>query len=279
MKTILVPTDFSLQSENALRTAASIAKTVNAKILVVHMVGIKDTLLTREEASSALESVFYMKLAEKRFAEFLDKTFLEGIDVQTVVKRHLNFSEINDVATENQVSLIVMSSHGASGIQEVLIGSNTEKVVRTATIPVLVIKQPISDFKLDNGTFACDFTTENIESFKKARQFFSDFDASMNLIYVNTPGRHFKTSRDIDKILFDFFTAIGDANPQDRVKDVHIICDHSVEEGIFSFSSMNGADLIAIPTHGRQGIAHLLKGSISEDIANHSVMPVLTIKI
>jgi nucleotide-binding universal stress UspA family protein len=279
MKTILVPTDFSLQSENALRAAASIAKEINAEILVVHMVGIKDTFLTREEASSALESVFYIQLTEKRFSEFLDRTFLEGINVRTVIKRHLSFSEINEVATENEVNLIVMSSHGTSGFQEELIGSNTEKVVRTATIPVLVIKQPISDFKLDNGTFACDFTSENIEPFKKARQFFTDFDANMNLIYVNTSDRDFKTSREIEELLFNFFTVLGDANPQDRIKDVNIICDHSAEEGIFSFSSMNDADIIAIPTHGRQGIAQLFKGSITEDIANHSVLPVLTIRI
>jgi nucleotide-binding universal stress UspA family protein len=279
MKTILVPTDFSLLSENALRTAASIAKTMHAKILVVHMVGIKDTLLSREETRSALESVFYLKLAEKQFAKFLDHSFLEGIEVKTAIKRHTNFNEINEVAASNDVSLIVMSSNGSSGLHEMLIGSNTEKVVRSSDIPVLVIKQPVSDFALDNGTFACDFTLENIPAFKKAHKFFTDFDATMNLVFINTPGRNFKTSKEIDSLLFNFFKEIGDTNPAERIKDVHIICDNTVEEGIFSFSSMNNADIIAIPTHGRQGIAHLLNGSISEDVANHSVLPVLTLKL
>jgi nucleotide-binding universal stress UspA family protein len=279
MKTLLVPTDFSLHSENALRTAASIAKATNARILVVHMVGIKDTLLTREEADTALESVFYMKLAEKRFAEFLDQPFLKNIEVKTVLKKHKNFSEINEVAISNDVSLIVMSSHGSSGIQEVLIGSNTEKVVRYSDIPVLVIKQPVSDFALDNGTFACDFTPENIVAYKKAQQFFTEFDAKMNLVFVNTPGKLFKTSRDIDELLFEFFKEAGDSDPAQRIKDVQVVCDHTVEEGVFSFSHLNNADLIAIPTHGRTGISHILRGSISEDIANHSNMPVLTIKL
>ncbi len=279
MKTILVPTDFSSHSENALRTAATIARANKATILVVHMAGMTDGLLTRDEAYNALESVYYVKLAEKHFTEFLDKPYLEGIAVQQAVKKHRNFSEINDVAKENDAGLIVMSSHGSSGLEEVLVGSNTEKVVRTSEIPVLVIKQMVSDFKLDSGVFASDFSLENIAAYKKAKEFFNQFGASMNLVYVNTPNRNFKSSKEIDEVLFHFFENAGYSNPAERLNDVNIISDYSIEEGIFSYSQMINADIISIPTHGRKGLSHLLKGSISEDIANHSIVPVVTFKI
>ena len=279
MKTILVPTDFSSHSENALRTAAIIAKKNNANILVLHMAGIEDGLLTKEESNAALESVFYLKLAEKRFAEFLDMSYLNGIEVHQAIKKHRNFNEINEVAQEHNVSLIVISSHGSSGLKELFIGSNTEKVIRHSEIPVLVIKQLVSNFRMNSGVFASDFSFENISAYQKAKEFFRLFNARMHLIYINTPGRHFKSSKEIDKVLFHFFKNSGYTKPADRINDVEIISDYSIEEGIFSYSQLINTDIITIATHGRKGYSHLLKGSISEDVANHSIISVLTIKI
>ena len=279
MKTILVPTDFSSHSENALRTAASIAKKNNANILVMHMAGMEDGLLTKEETNTALEAIFYVKLAEKHFAEFLDKPYLNGVEVKQAVMKHRNFNEINEVAKENDASLIVMSSRGSNGLEEMFIGSNTEKVVRSSDIPVLVIKQLVSDFGMDTGIFASDFSSENIEAYKKAKEFFNQFDATMKLVFVNTPGRNFKSSKEIDELLFHFFKDAGYANPTKRINDVGVISDYSIEEGIFAYSHLINADVIAIPTHGRKGLSHLLRGSISEDVVNHSVIPVLTIKL
>ncbi len=279
MKTILVPTDFSSYSENALRTAASIAKRNSATILVIHMVGITDGVLTKDESQKALESVFYLKLAEKQFSEFLDKPYLKGLNVNQAVNKHLNFSQINEVAKENKASLIVMGSRGSSGLEELFIGSNTEKVVRSSDIPVLVIKDLVSDFDMQIGVFASDFTLENIEAYKKAKEFFKQFGAAMKLVFVNTPGRNFKISKEIDELLFHFFKAAGYSNPTEQINDVVIISDYSIEEGILAYSYLMNADVIAIPTHGRKGLSHLLKGSITEDLANHSTTPVLTIKI
>lgn len=53
----------------------------------------------------------------------------------------------------------------------------------------------------------------------------------------------------------------------------------SVEQGIFNFSHTVGADLIAVSTHARKGISHLFSGSISEDVANHSSIPILTVQM
>ena len=63
------------------------------------------------------------------------------------------------------------------------------------------------------------------------------------------------------------------------IKTVNRFSDYTVEEGIMNFASISSTDIIAIPTHGRKGWAHILQGSISEDVANHSLMPVLTVKM
>ena len=68
-----------------------------------------------------------MKLAEKRFSEFLDQPYMEGIPVETTVQNYKEFHEIDSVAQEFGADLIVMGSHGSTGLKEVFVGSNTEK--------------------------------------------------------------------------------------------------------------------------------------------------------
>mgnify|MGYP000495337724 CR=1 FL=1 len=65
----------------------------------------------------------------------------------------------------------------------------------------------------------------------------------------------------------------------DKLKDINFVADKTIEKGILNFSNSVGADLIAISTHGRKGLSHLFKGSLSEDIANHANLPILTFKI
>nr|AWJ66201.1 putative universal stress protein [uncultured bacterium] len=61
--------------------------------------------------------------------------------------------------------------------------------------------------------------------------------------------------------------------------EVDIHNDYSVERGILNYSETSGADIIGIPTHGRKGLSHFFMGSIGEDVANHSKIPVVTFKI
>ena len=60
---------------------------------------------------------------------------------------------------------------------------------------------------------------------------------------------------------------------------LNVYCDYSVEKGIINYTSLTGTDIIAIATHGRKGLSHLLQGSICEDLTNHAITPVLTVKM
>ncbi|MDN6309267.1 MAG: universal stress protein [Psychroflexus sp.] len=279
MKTILVPTDFSQHSENALKAAALIAKHQNANLVVVHMVGAKDASLTKSQDQNVEETFFHIRLAEKNFIEFLDKPYLKDISVNQIVKKHTGFKEINNVISENEVSLVVMSSHGTSGFHEMLIGSNTEKVIRFSDVPVLVIKQEAATYKMGVGVFTSDFSEESIQAYKTAKEYFKEWQTDMRMVYVNPSGSKFKNSREINKMLTDFFTKAGEDNVSGLKDAVSVYSEHSIAKGIFNFSNDINADFIVIPTHARKGIAHILKGSLSEDIANTSTIPVLTLKI
>ncbi len=278
MKKILVPVDFSDHSEYALEVAATLAKKYDAEIVALHMMGLSEAVFTKDESQEVAEAVYYMKLAQKRFQDFLDKEYLEGIQVTETVQNYKVFSEINDVAHEHDVDLIIMGSHGASGLKEVFVGSNTEKVVRTSSIPVLVIKEQITDFKAKNVVFACDFKTESIGAYINAMNLFKALEANIHLLYINLPSERFMSSNQMEERVNDFIY-VADQGNMSNLEKVTYQSDFTVEDGVFNYSKKVNADVIAIPTHGRKGLAHFFSGSIGEDIANHAVLPVMTFKI
>ncbi|MCD2259869.1 universal stress protein [Psychroserpens luteolus] len=273
MKKIIVPIDFSEYSEYALETAAILAKRNNAEILALHMLEIEKGRVTDSSNELNEKMVFFLKLAEQKFDNFLSNDYLEGVSVTPIVKHFKVFSEVAEVAKEHDADMIVMGSHGASGLSEIFVGSNTEKVVRHSEIPVLVVKQKPVNLSFDTVTFASDFSTEMVEPYLKARQLFDN----LKLVHVNVPGEGFSSSSEMEVKVADFLKK-ADGN-LDKLNDVHYTSDYTVEKGILNASNLLGADLIAVPTHGRKGLAHFFTGSVSEDVANHASLPVITFKI
>lgn len=277
MKKIIVPIDFSEYSENALETAAMLAKINNAEILALHMLEMSESLLNKAKDDMRQEAVLYLKLAERRFSEFLDKDYLTGISVTPIVKHFKVFSEVNEVAKDQGADLVVMGSHGTSGIKEFFVGSNTEKVVRYSDIPVLVTKHNPILTAFDTVVFACDFSEDSVLAYQNAKRMFESLNAKMHLVYVNQPSDSFRSSAEMEASVATFLKR-ADGN-LDNLSHVTYVSDYTVEKGVINFSNQVGADLIAIATHGRKGLAHFFEGSISEDIANHSALPVMTFRI
>lgn len=277
MKTILVPIDFSEHSEYALEVAASIAKKKNAEIVVMHMMGLADSFLTKDEKQEVFNAIFFMKLTKKRFDELLDKDYLKGIAVTQAVKTHKDFTEINKITKEYQADLIVMGSHGTTGFKEVFVGSNTEKVVRYSEVPVLVIKDRIHEFKIKKAVFVTDFQLESLDSFIRARKFFNIFDLQPQVLFINIPEK-FMSSQEMQLKAYNFLVEGGlDYN---KLKDeIHFYDDYSAEKGIFNYCTESKVDVVAISTHGRKGLGHFFLGSVGENIANHANIPVITFKI
>ncbi len=273
MKNIIVPVDFSEQSEYALKVAASLARKRGSEILAVHMLELNQAMISSSDGFLPEQTAFLMRLAEKQFNNFLDKPYLKGLSVTPIIKHFKVFSEVNEIAEKHNAELVVMGSNGTDGLAEIFIGSNAEKMVRNSNIPVLVVKNEILDFKIDRFVFASDFREENIGALQKAKAFADLLSAELNLVYINTPGDSFLSTADAYENITKFLAKANVAY------EVQIYNDYTVERGIINYSESQGADIIGIPTHGRRGLSHFFMGSIGEDIANHSKIPVVTFKI
>lgn len=274
MKKILVPTDFSDQAENALKVAAQLAKTHNAEIYLLHILEIPLQQVDPMSSHSDLpEAMFFMKLAHKRFEEILEKDYLQGIKVRETISFDEIFKGVFHTCKKHNIDLIIMGSNGVSGLKEMLIGSNTEKVVRTSEIPVLVVKKEHKTFNIDNFVFASDFQEESKKTYAKAIDFAKLFGAKLHLLTVNTPNK-FITTEHANERMQIFAKTSKFSNYSTTIYN-----DLTIEKGIMNFSQSVNADLIGMSTHGRQGISHFFNGSISEDLVNHAKRPVITFKI
>lgn len=273
MKKILVPVDFSDFSEYALEVAAQLAKKHEAGIIILHMIGLSDSVLANSEIAEEQEAKYYLKLAKDKIKEFTEKAYLKEVPVEAIIQNYKEFTEVNEVAHEQNCDLVVMGSHGTSGLSELFVGSNTEKVVRTSDVPVLVIKKRHETIDIKKMVFACDMEIENIPAYRKAAAFANMISASLEVVYVNTAGANFMGYDDVQKRI-----AVFKKQLTEEVK-VDFYNYHTVERGILNYCAEQNADLLVIPTHGRRGLAHFVVGSLAENVANHAKIPVMTVKL
>jgi nucleotide-binding universal stress UspA family protein len=217
--------------------------------------------------------MLFKNRAIQRLDDLMDEDYLEGIEVSEVIQFEKAFEGVLNITKRNNIDFIVMGSHGANGFNEFFIGSNTEKVVRYSDVPVLVVKNEIETFQANNFVFASDFSNEIKKPFAKMLQFAKTYNSHLHLVMINTPNS-FKPTKTADRIMKEFISDFDYPN-----HSLHIYNDMNVEKGILNFSSAKKADLIGMCTHGRTGFAHFFNGSISEDLVNHAVKPVITFKI
>ncbi|WP_439132918.1 universal stress protein [Polaribacter sp.] len=276
MKKILVPIDFSEKSEFASKMAARIAKESKSKVYLLHMIELPTGIMDMGAGTnfSIPESMLYLRKVKERMLEFKKLFFHKKTEVQHAIRFQHPHEGILKYADKIKADLIIMGSKGHSDFEEILIGSNTEKVVRTSKAPVLVVKKDKKKFRLRNLVFASSFKNEDKkEVFRKFLAFANHFNSEIHLLKVNTPSRFESTQESTQKV--KLFIKEFDLPKY----SINIYNDASIEKGILNFSKDINADLIALSTHGRSGLSHLFAASVTKTLSKKALKPILTIKV
>ncbi len=283
LQKILVPTDFSPESINGLAMAVEIATATGATIHLLHIVDIsmpseveEDVEITNlglasEQDLQNSEKVYLMKLLKdiKVKIDELTKN-LKNVPIYSYVSFDRITHQINKFVEKHDISLIVMGSKGTSGNDNFLLGSNAEKVIRTAKVPVLTVKQALKEVNLKNICFASDFKEVPAAAIDLLKKLQKIYGAVIHLVKIITPS-NFELSSVSRQAIKIFATNCLLENY--TINDYNYYTEY---EGILSFAKEMNIDLISMTTQGNTGFIRMLKGSIAEDVANHSSLPVLT---
>jgi nucleotide-binding universal stress UspA family protein len=143
-KRILVPTDFSAQSEKAWAVARGLAQAVDAELLLVHVCSEAPLYSEGAAARDQVREVFASARAwaERTLGEWADRARGEGLRVHTAVHIGAAHREIVEAARAAGADLVVVGTHGRGGLDRALIGSVADRVIRTAPCPVLAVREP-----------------------------------------------------------------------------------------------------------------------------------------
>lgn len=276
MKTILVPIDFSKSSEFACKMAAKIAKKSNSNVYLLHIIELPSGMADMGSRSnfSIPESMLYLRKIRERIVDFKERFFSENKEAHHLIRFQNPFEGILACADKINADLIVMGPKGHSDFEEILIGSNTEKVVRKSTIPVLVVKKDNDNIEFKNVVFASSFKNEDKKDvLRKLIEIALIFESTIHLLKVTTPSNFestFEATQKIKEFIAEF---------ELPKHSISIYNDVSVEKGILNFSREINADLIALSTHGRSGLSHLFSASVTKNLSKSGLKPMLTIRV
>lgn len=276
MKKILVPTDGSELSGYALTLAQKFAQQTEADIYALKVVPTPADAVFNDEGKLLEQEDFNLDdirraetVALAEVMEWIEKMKIKALPI--VKAGHLSDQILYTVRKES-IDMVVMGTHGLTGIKELIADSVTEQVVRQAPVPVLSLKCDRSDLEIKNIVFVNSFSDPNPIKNKIIKDLQEAFKAKIHLLRINTSG-NFKTTRQLKKNMAKF----AEVN---EISDVthHIFCDKDVESGILHFTEDEGMDLISIAVE-KDNFSKLFQQHVSSALVNHVFHPVLTFKI
>lgn len=276
MKKLLVPCDFSAQATEAFKSALSIAEKSGGEVHLLHVIELPilhDAVLM---PVLSFEEALFRELEVKAAAEFSRVQMLNSKSIPVITKVLFGATArmILDYANDQAIGLVVMGTRGATGLREAFIGSNAEKIVRQSRVPVLVVRQGFTTDSIKDLVFPNSLETGNQEELVlrvKALQDF--FGARLHILWVNTP-----TNFTADHLTKERLQKFADRFMLQNYT-INIYNDVYEEAGIINFAHSLKATMLVMGTHGRRGLAHIFSGSVTEDVVNHTDLPIWTTRI
>ncbi len=275
MKTILVPTDFSGYSTNALFTAVALAKQGGGEITLLHNI---PTLLTRWESLSETEKLKHPEVIMRtnealiKLQDLVKSGLLKDIPVQKSVTYGVTSDEIIRKSKQENADIIVMGSHGNTAAGKDFIASNTQKVIRESSCPVLAVKKEKREVKWNKVVLPDTFDFDISKPFEKVRKIVQALGSTIQLLYINTPD-NFKNTEEINLRMKAFETRYPE------LKFERAIYDHpDIEKGILQFLENEKPDYVSMITYDHKNHPKYFV-SVTETVVYHAHIPVLAVSV
>jgi nucleotide-binding universal stress UspA family protein len=279
---ILVPTDFTGASENALAYARAFAKDYGSRIFVTHAVAPNPPIfLPMEPVPPDLDGEWAD--AQSELDKFLRSEPRTDILQEGILERGELWNVLDDVIHRHSIDLIVLGSHGRHGLKKLVLGSGAEQIFRKAQCPVLTLGPKVPEPKGDVAVFkhiifATDFSSGSLKALPYALSLVEEHEASLTLLHVVplVPMQHqMYVSGGAEKRLEDLIPP----DAKDWCRPSAVVSFEFPAEGILHLAEAQSADLIVMGVHKRapRAAAHL-PWAIAYEVVRHAPCPVLTVR-
>lgn len=288
IKHILVPVDFSPFSDNAVEYALSLAEKFSSKITLYHAVVLFHEDFEEEAHIKAYSDIVALKekVLSKRLESHCASGKKRGVIIKSIMERGFSAPDmILDHIIANKYDLVVMGTHGRTGLKKWLIGSVAEKVVRHSTIPMITIHQDFKKHRIKNVLIPVDFSKYAKKAVVFGIQIAKKFQAEPHFLFVVTMETHpeyfistyesfLATNPEFKK---DFKKRLKEFVGSPKEEATYAIVEGKAHEGINNYAEKKRINLIIMANHGMGALEYMLMGSTTERVVRVARCPVLTI--
>jgi nucleotide-binding universal stress UspA family protein len=283
---ILVPTDGSRNAEAAARHGCRLAAEFGA---TVHVLSVVDTGAYSDQLADLDEAVRERRTAleeQARDAVTTVETIIDGtsdVPYESVIERGVPYETILNYVSENDIHLAVMGSHGRGGLDRLLVGSVTERVVRLSDVPVMAVPPSLGDqeaVEYESILIPTDGSAAADAAVSHAVAIADRFEATIHVLYVMRSGRGVPSPSDPARTEAEEIVGgvAEKADQRGREVKTHVQAG-SPHDRIRNFISEHGIDLVTMGTHGRSGVERYLLGSVTEKVLRASDAPIITARL
>lgn len=268
---VLLPTDFSEVANNALRYAIELCKKTESKLHLFHVksIPVMDASFPAETYQLILQEM--EETAKEGFAK-LESTILKasGIAYENHTATGFVNDEIITFSKANNIDLILMGTTGASGFQEILVGSNSASVIGKSEIPVLVIPPSSTYTEPKHILYSSDYAEPEFPAVSRLMFFADLFKAKVTVLHITTEfDKYFDSdhnffARNKKHISHEHITVVNKANTE-------------VTEAIEKYIADHHVDLLVMAKHNRNFFDRLFHRSMSKKMAYHTKIPLLVL--
>ncbi|MCE3229317.1 MAG: hypothetical protein K0S32_3868 [Bacteroidetes bacterium] len=274
MKTILVPTDFSAISDNAINYAAELAKVSDAKLLLFHVYHVPVITTDVPVIIPSLEELGEdCMVGLRKIENEIYNTHGTGMQVECRCECGLVVDEIEELLKKEKIDLIVMGMHGAGYLSEKLIGSVTTAAIRKVKKPILAIAPDVKFRPIKNIAFACDYKEiNNKDVLTPLKEFAAIFNAHISVVNV---------VRETAELVPNTEQAIAGVKLEHSLEGTehsfHYTENSDVIEGINHFVDQNHSDMVVMIPRMHNVIRNIFMEPQTKRMAFHTHVPLLSL--
>lgn len=274
MKTILVPTDFSKNAENALYYAIALAQREKSKIILLHTYLIDYPVsstsydLIMEEKKQALEYSEHQLNAESmKIKQAGDIAF------ETISEEDSAVDAILKVIKERKIDLVVMGTKGESNLLNTILGSTTAAVIEKASCPVVAVPMDASVEPIKKITYATAYDQSDLDALEKVVEIAALFRAQVNVLHIITTREEEAKKAEEEKM--KVFMEEAERRISYNNMSFQLLEGVTVEDALEEYIDEHSTSMLVMSTHHRGFFKRLFGKSVTKHMAYHSTVPLM----